>query len=350
MTFARPSLSAINLRVRIDFDTKLAGADSRVRRNAIDVFAGAHAGTAHGLYAAIDRRTRFFPAPDNAEANARWGSLLGLTRNAPTFATGPVLLGGTDDETIPDGTILARRDTARYVVVGDVTIAAGTATATVTAEQAGAGFAMDEGQTLTFVSPIAGVNATATVGEGGLIGGEDLESEEAWCIRIQEEMRDPPAGGKKSDYVRWAKQVPGVTRVWPESNWDGFGTVRVQFVMDGRDDIIPTVDDVAAVTAAIEAERPITADVTVIAPTPDALDFTITPIPDTPATRAAIAAELADLLARESIPGGTIPLSHFREAISISPGETDHVLTTPSAAVTAAADHIKVMGTITWPS
>ncbi len=99
--------------------------------------------------------------------------------------------------------------------------------------------------------------------------------------------------------------------------------------MDGREDIIPDAGDEAVVAAYIEARRPVCAEVTVEGPTDSPLNYTITPVPDTPEVRAAIAAELDDLHAREAEPGGTLLISHIREAISIAAGETDH---TPHAA------------------
>ncbi|MEO7691298.1 MAG: baseplate J/gp47 family protein [Sphingomonas sp.] len=351
MTFTRPTKTEIRARIGADFDTRLPGADSRVRRNVIDVLAGAHAGVADGLHAMIAVRARFFPAPDNPEMNAVWASLKGITRKSAEAAIGHATLTGTDGVTVEDGTILVRADGARYVVTADATIAAGTASAAISAVEPGVAGEMETGQALSFQSPVAGISATAIVAAPGVLGGLDQESEADFCGRIQDELRRPSAGGKASDYEKWAKSVPGVTRAWVEGNWDGLGTVRVLFVCDGREDIIPTGGDVTLVTAAVEAQRPVTAEVTVAAPTATPLNFTFTALtPDTPEVRAAIAAELADLLSREAVPEGTIPLSHFREAVSIAPGEVDYTMTAPSAAVTAASGYISTMGTITWPA
>jgi uncharacterized phage protein gp47/JayE len=69
---------------------------------------------------------------------------------------------------------------------------------------------------------------------------------------------------------------------------------------------------------------------------------------DTTAIRAAVSAELTDLFVREGTPAGTILLSHIREAISQAAGETDHILTVPSANVVMGAGAIPVLGTVTW--
>ena len=76
--------------------------------------------------------------------------------------------------------------------------------------------------------------------------------------------------------------------------------------------------------------------------------MTIALTPSTAAVKSAVAAELADVLQREAYPGGTILLSHLREAISVAAGETNNVLTAPTADVTHSAGQMAVLGAITW--
>ena len=71
-------------------------------------------------------------------------------------------------------------------------------------------------------------------------------------------------------------------------------------------------------------------------------------MPSTQAVMDAIEAELADLIRRESEPGGTLLVSHIREAISTSQGETDHELTSPVADVTVNATQITTLGNVTF--
>lgn len=348
MSFARPTLSQIIGRIQDDFTARLPGADSRLRRNVLDVKARAYAGAVHGAYGMLDDIAKFLPDVADAERLARWAAIFGLSRKAAEAASGTVTLTGTGTPTAPIGTVLVRADGARYLLTADATISGGTAAAAVEAEDAGGASAMVDGQQLTFLSPVAGIQAVATVAAGGISGGADEESDDALRVRLLARMRQPVRGGAASDYVAWATEVAEVTRAWVYANWDGLGTVKLLFVMDGREDIIPGSGDVAAVQAHIDALRPVTAEVTVAAPVADPLDFTIALTPDTTAVRDAVTAELRDLLAREAEPGGTILISHVREAISIAAGETDHVLTAPSANATADAGEIITMGAITW--
>ena len=106
---------------------------------------------------------------------------------------------------------------------------------------------------------------------------------------------------------------------------------------------VSTVDDY------IQARRPVTADVTVQAPTASALSFQIQNLmPMTQEVQDAVTAELRDLIRRESQPGGTILVSHIREAISTAAGETDHVLISPVANVTVNTTQITTMGDVTF--
>jgi len=84
-----------------------------------------------------------------------------------------------------------------------------------------------------------------------------------------------------------------------------------------------------------------------------AVNFSIHLVPDTADTRAAVAAELGDLLERVGEPGdgagrGKILLSAIRTAIGIAAGVTDYTVTVPSADVVPGVGQLPVLGTITW--
>ncbi|HEU4708293.1 MAG TPA: baseplate J/gp47 family protein, partial [Methylophilaceae bacterium] len=206
----------------------------------------------------------------------------------------------------------------------------------------------DAGSTLSLSSPITGLNSDATVGVDGLSGGTDQEDDASLRARLISRIQQPPHGGAKFDYETWAKEVAGVTRAWVYPNELGLGTVVVRFVRDDDASIIPDAGEVTTVQDYIDARRPVTADVTVVAPTAVPLDFTIELTPNTSTVKAAVQAELEDLLKREAEPGGTILLSHIREAISIAAGEENYTMSSPSADVTHSTGEIATMGTITW--
>ncbi|MHC8326141.1 baseplate J/gp47 family protein [Pseudomonas sp. LB1P83] len=153
-----------------------------------------------------------------------------------------------------------------------------------------------------------------------------------------------------SDYEQWALEVAGVTRVWVYPLQMGAGTVTVLFVCDEDVSIIPSPAKVAEVQAYIEARAPVTAEVFVAAPVADPLVMTIKIAPNTTAVQNAVLAELADLIDRDSAPGGTILISRLREAVSLATGEDNNQIVTPTADVTHAAGHMATLGTVTFSS
>ncbi|PZM63653.1 Baseplate J-like protein [Paenibacillus konkukensis] len=76
-------------------------------------------------------------------------------------------------------------------------------------------------------------------------GGVDEEDDETLRERVLEENRREEGDGNISDYVAWAKQIPGVGNVLVEPLWQGEGTVRVIILdLDGRPAPQPTIDAV----------------------------------------------------------------------------------------------------------
>lgn len=350
MPFERPTLAQLVDRAASDFEAQLPGVDARLRRSNLAVMARTHAGGVHGLYGHLDWLSRQV-IYDTAETEIleRWCGVWGVARLAAVQARGGITITGANGVTVPAGTELQRSDGAEFTTDADATIAGGTATAEVTAVVAGADGNTAVNSQLVFSSPIAGINGNAVVAAGGLTQGTDTEADDSLRARLLDRIQQPPHGGADFDYVKWAKEIGGVTRAWAYPLELGAGQVTVRFVRDDDDGgIIPDGGEVAAVQAHIDALRPVTAVVTVVAPVAVPLDFTIELLPSSQAIKDAVTAELQDLLRREAEPGGTLLLTHIAEAISIAAGETDHVLTAPAANVAHATGEIATFGVITW--
>ena len=346
--FARDDLSQLVDRVRGDLNSRLPGADSFLRRTFVNALAVAWAGLLFLLYAFLDSLAKEL-MPDTAVVwLSRHLSMWGIIVKSATFARRQVTLNGTVDAVVDADTVLQRQDGFQYKTVGSVTFTGATATASIIALVAGAAGNAAPGSSLSFVSPVSGVSSTCVVSADGRVDGVDVEGKEAARARMLERIRKPPQGGSQTDYEQWAKEVSGVTRAWVYPLAMGAGTVSVTFVIDGREDIIPTVDDVATVAAYIQARRPVTATVHVFAPIADVHDYSVSITPDTTAVRTAVEAELRDLYARDAEPGGTILRTRMDEALSVAKGELDHELFTPAGDMTAAAGHLPILGTISW--
>lgn len=356
MAFARPTLNELVERVQADFVSRLPLNGSPLRRSLVHVLARVIAGMTHMLYGALEWLSRqLFADTSDDDYLVRQATLFGLSKVAATYAAAPVTFTGEDGSVIPEGSILVRSDGARYETIeGDYTISGDNVDGLVRALEAGAVGSLAEAAVLSFEAPIAGVDATATVGAGGE-DGADQETTEALRARLRARMAEPPMGGSVADYIAWAKQIAGVTRVWPVPLALGAGTVVVRFVRDDdTPSIIPSAGEVSDVQDYIDSVKPAHAAVTVAAPIDSPTAFTIGVTPDTTEVKAAVTAQLDDLYRRVATPkdelgdGGTILLSQIRTAIGNAEGLTDYNLTVPSADVTSTTGELPSRGAISW--
>lgn len=349
--YSRPSLAELIERVRTDVLMRLS-TDDALRRADAEVYARALAAVGHGLYGFIEWLSNQL-IYDTAESEylERWCSIWKIPRIGASAASGTVTFTKQAGATVLAGTLLQALDGVRYETTADATESSPTsATAPIAAVTPGASGNRTSGQTLTLVSPIAGVQPGAVASL--LSGGADVETDDALRARLLRRIQNPPQGGAATDYEAWALEVAGVTRVWVYSQELSANGVTVRFVRDNDGTgaaIIPDSTEVAAVQSHLNSLRPVTAAVTVVAPVSIPLNFSISGlVPDTPTVRAAVAAELGDLLRREAKPGGTIPLSHIRAAISAASGEDDFVLVSPVANVTNTTGNMSTMGSVSW--
>jgi uncharacterized phage protein gp47/JayE len=351
MPFPRPTLSELIDRIVADLSSRLVGVDGAVmRRSILGIIGRCLAGASHELHGRLDFISKQCnPATAEGEFLEDWANVWGQRRAAATYAGGNVTFTGNVGAEIPAGTVLQRQDGALFETDALGRIIVGTSVVVhVSALEAGTAGNCEAGVALTLQQPVAGVQSRALVAAGGLASGEDPEDDEGLRERLLRRVQQPPHGGADFDYQAWALEVPGVSRAWVYPMELGAGTVTVRFVRDDDASIIPDAGEVAAVQAYIDARRPVTADVTVVAPIAVPLDMTIQLNPLNAATQAAIEAEVADLIRREATPGGTILISHLREAVSTAAGELDHVITVPAGNKVHTAGQIAVPGAITF--
>lgn len=352
MPFERPTIAELQEGLISDIDSRLDDTDTRVRRSFLGILARVLAGGLHMLYGFLAWVARqAFPDTAEDEYLERWAAIWGIRKAPPVRAIGTAALSGAPGTAVAAGTVLRSSAGQDYRTTAEENVGAG-GTVEIAIEAVIAGAAGNAaGQIrLGLVSPIAGIESAATAG-GAIEGGANEESNGSLRARLLKRLRTTPRGGTAADYEVWGLAGhAAVTRVWARPLADGLGTVTVYLMSDDATDSgIPAAAVVDAVQAHIDAHRPVTAAATVAAPTAAPLDISIRNVePDTQAVMDAIKAELADLVRRESEPGGTILVSHIREAISTAAGETDHVLTSPAADVDHADDEIAVLGDVTF--
>lgn len=360
MPWTTPTLEDVRKQSRDNIAAKLR-TDALVPNSVARVLSDANAGLAYLTLLYLDWLSKQF-LPDTAEAEwlDRHGNIWIGGRKAATFAAGVVNFTGINGTVVPAGTQLISGAGAQYETVAQITIGTAATPADVTAVTAGADGNADAGVTLSLVNAIAGVDAQAVV--VSMAGGIDAEGDESLRDRVLFRIQKPPMGGDADDYVRWARDFPGVTRAWSSPNEQGVGTMTVRVMMDGlraSNNGLPNADDLAAIKSYIDALRPVAVkDFFVVAPVLEPVNFSISGLyPDTAATRAAIAASVNAMMAAKAAPAHsvngvaqpaqTIYAVWVSDAILNAAGVehfdltmTDHVMPNPG--------NMAVLGTITY--
>lgn len=355
MPFDRPSLPTLVARAESAIDSRLTGADARMRRSNLNVLARVNSAGDHGLHGhlawAADQVLPDSAEKEILERHARiW---LPEGRLPAVAATGAAAAVGTTGSVVEVGTVFVRADGQRYTVTAEATVVAGATALSLEAEEPGQAGNVSAGVKLNAVTPVDGLNATITLVGDGMTGGADIEDDDSLLARVLDRIQEPPMGGSKADYEKWAKEVPGVTRAWCTEREMGDGTVTVRFVRDDDVSPIPDPSEVEAVFDHIDAQRPAGGQLFVVAPEEVPVPFQIQLVPNTAAAKTAVEAGLRDLFLREAEPErgageGTLLISHIREAISLATGEKDSTVVSPAGNVVLTIGQMATFGGITW--
>ncbi len=358
MPFNRPTLPQLRDRIANDIEFRVVdhngvAADAHTPGTGYTELAHVIAAVAHGLYANQQwLADQILVQRCDDDVLVQKAAERGLNRIQPVFATGTLNATGTTGVTVPAGAVYQTSAGVQYRVTANTVVAGGTAALPVIAMQPGAAGNVATGAQLTAVNTIAGIDSTVTVAAPGITGGADIETIERLRDRVLENLRQPPMGGNNYDYVAWAKAASvDVTRAWVFSHDGAIGAVAIRIVCEDLANPIATAPVIASVQLHIDDKRPSgLRSCTVGTFTAVPLNLVFTSLsPNTPAVHAAIEAEVKDLIRREYTPGGTIPLSHVREAISRAAGENDYVITLATN-LTYTNTQYPTWGVPTWPA
>lgn len=343
MPYSRPSLSDLRSQVMADINASVSGANAFLRKAVLRVLAIAQAGLAHLHFGYLDWISKqAVPWTATDEHLAAWGAMKGVYQKNAVAAKLTVKFLGTPDKPISSGINVMRTDGEAYTIMESVTVGAdGSAIVIVEDTTPGAVGNCAGGTQLTLATTIDGVQSTGTVMDT-LTTGVDVEAPEAFGERVIGAYQQTPQGGDADDYVRWALDVPGVTRAWCSPNGAGPGTVVLRFMMDvaqsahsgfpqGSDgvsqydkgpdglprDVVASGDQLTLADAMVD-EQPATALVFACAPVRNRLVFTISGLSSSSAaTRNAIASSISDMLFRNADPrAGTINRNEIEGAIN----------------------------------
>lgn len=312
MAFQIPSLKDLRKQVRDTVSAKL-DTGATIANSVLRVICDAMAGLAYLVMLYIKWLSRQF-LPDTAEGEwlDRHGNIWLGGRKPSTFSSGTISATGTFGTVVAQGAELNIGTASSPVVLqttAQATIGSGPTPIPVMSLTPGAIGNFDIGTTANWSIAQSGLNGTATVVT--LTGGADEESDDDLRSRVLFRIQQPPMGGDADDYVRWALEVPGVTRAWCSPLEMGIGTVTVRFMCDQlratsnpMTSGFPLAQDIAAVQAHLDAKRPVAVkDIFVSAPIPEPISFTISNLDsDDESTWANITASVRAMLADKAAP------------------------------------------------
>ena len=334
MPFAMPDLKAMAQRARNSFRVEMPGTDAWVWPNNVYVSAKVFAGIVYEVFGrlkTIDRERFMFSA--SIDGLTDHGIEFAIPRNGASFAQGFVEFPVTFPFTVPAGAFVTRDDGVTYTVTKSISAPQystnGLVVAPVICNTVGkVGNAITGTPLTTNLTGLTDAATTVYVGDLGIGSGADIEPVEDYRTRLLARKRQPPMGGASYDYVAWAKQIPGVTRVFVAGNGFGPGTVAVWFLMDDTYlDGVPQPADVETMQAHLDSVSPVTANVIALAPLLSCIDITVRGLsPDTQAIREAVAAEVQTLFLKTTKPGlpgqpFVLRWSWIEKAVSNATGE-----------------------------
>lgn len=368
MPFARPTFSDLQDQVAADIEAALPGSDAHLRFTVLAALAKAMSGLAFEHYGYLDWVSlQAVPYTAEGEYLEAWGALKAVYRKAATAASGKIVFTGAAGATLPSGQSLIAGDGTTFGSTSGGVMTGGKLEVTAVADVPGAAGNLAVGTAVSLSLAIAGVQSAGSVSVL-FSGGADQESDDDLRTRVIEAFQAQAQGGSGSDYIRWAKEVAGVTRAWCGASGFGPGTVIVYFMMDdvqashqgfpqGTNGMAAAetrsgtkaVGDQKVVADALFPLQPVTAQVYACAPIANPIAFTFTGLgSSTTATRTAINSAIDDVFFRTGAPGGTVNMSDVESAIAAVPGTAGFVLSTPTANIVSAAGYLPVRGAVLY--
>ena len=222
---ATPSLNDLFTAISANFKSKFGISSSNDLKRTLTALAASDAGMLKLLYLQLaDVQKNIWPDTADSEDNGgtleRFGRVK-LQRNPYPATQGEyqVLITGVIGSTIKAGAqfyskINSTIQQAVFEVEEDLTLTATTGHVTVLCSKAGTDYSLAVNDTLYLVSPIIGIQDTATVSAVIEIA-TNKEDIEIYRELILDSFRLEPNGGSASDYMLWALDVAGIRRVYP---------------------------------------------------------------------------------------------------------------------------------------
>lgn len=358
MAWSIRSLAEASQAIRGAFRQHLPGTDTALKNNFVTVVTKVLAGMSQEFELRMGFVARqIFARTASMPFLILHGADVGIFRKPAAAASGFIEGVGEPNKVYPAGVRFVSGNNTYISTSPAQTSPVGVVFFAVTAEDRGSVTNRAAGGLLTLsapgLEPTLGNNFTVTA--AGLGGGADIEDIEELRGRVLFRKANPPGAGKLSDYERIVRDVPGVLRAWAYRDGVTPSFLVVFFLFDGRPDRIPTEGDRIVVQAAVDEQRLIRVNDSVVeAPTPEPLNPIIANLmTDSADVRMRIAAAIDQVLyekARPGVEGDVFWLSRswISEAVSGVVGEDSHELRWPLDDLPYTAGRYPVAGTISF--
>ena len=345
MTYARPTFAELLARINVDLAVLPAPL--------ADALAAMWAKACHSQHGHLDWIAKqASPLTCDLEYLADWATLYAVPRLQAVAARGQALATGTTGAVIPADTLARAGNGLDYRVTAAATISGSTAVA-MRCTTAGAATNLVSGLTLTLIDPIAQVNSTLTVGTLGITGGADIETVDAWRLRVVEEWQAAVQyggrSGKVADYKAWAKAAhPSVSGALIQPQAMGPGTVLIRPICNDLVNRLPSSTVKSDIMAFLPGVVPAVADYRVADPIirAVAISLELTPTAYTAGNRAAITDILSDLVMSKTSENAVLLLTDIDAAVlSVTSGFTRLA---PTANITAGNGEVLVLSPVNY--
>lgn len=163
----------------------------------------------------VDRVKQVLATTANRDGLIALGAEYGVPIKAAESTVLTAELPGTNGTIIPaTRTFVGDSNGVRYSLDASATVTGGVATLSLTAQDAGVIGNLNNGETLSIDTQVAGAETVATV-TATTTTGADAEGTEDYRTRILDVIRAPGGGGNAADYRNWAQGVAGISRAYP---------------------------------------------------------------------------------------------------------------------------------------
>jgi hypothetical protein len=355
MPFHREPLTVLLDRAYTNYVSLFKPLDKTPRYNLLRVFAASDAGMYHQLLGDLGfLADQIFPDTATGDyLRLHWSD-----RVPPLYATaaaGTIDIPGVPRAAVPAGLVYASAAGQRYFTDSSYRIGEeGTVTARVKAESSGADTNLPPGEELSLVSSIpVGLDSKAFTSGGGIAGGADAETDEAYLVRVLQYLRNANRYGKPGDFADWAlDSSPEVSKAWEFKNFGPFGALLIQVIGGNQIDGVTPVGNLALVADYISTVAP---PILFTVRTPELVPLNpvlhLLPAEDTVTNRGVVSGRLQVYLQATSLPGKTYTAGMLREAMIdgvVISGGTVALNGSTSGTVTTTILQLPVLGEATW--